>query len=56
MCGRYGLVYLAAAVSDFYTPWSKLPEHKIQSGKLHGASAEQEGLALALEPVPKMLG
>lgn len=39
---------LAAAVSDFYIPTSRLVEHKIQScnGRLH----------LELEPVPKCLG
>ena len=49
--GCYGdqvIFYLAAAVSDFYIPWAKLVEHKIQSssGELH----------LALEGVPKALG
>ena len=42
------LVYLAAAVSDFYIPRSELPEHKIQSSKT--------GLELKLKPVPKCLG
>jgi phosphopantothenate-cysteine ligase len=32
-CNLYpcAMVYLAAAVSDFYVPWDQLPEHKIQS-------------------------
>ena len=48
--GRRALCYLAAAASDFYIPWAQLAEHKIQS---RGGGA---GLALALEPVPKLLG
>lgn len=42
------IVYLAAAVSDFYVPQSQKSEHKIQSdgGK---------GLTLHLEPVPKAI-
>jgi len=42
------MFFLAAAVSDFYVPWSKMEEHKIQSAG--GA------LALSLQPVPKCLG
>lgn len=42
------MVYLAAAVSDFYIPKNELPEHKIQSSR--------EGLTLNLKPVPKCLG
>ncbi len=30
--GKNALFYLAAAVSDFYIPWDKLSDHKIQSG------------------------
>lgn len=30
-CGSLGLVYLTAAVSDFYVPYDKLATHKIQS-------------------------
>jgi DNA / pantothenate metabolism flavoprotein len=42
------MFYLAAAVSDFYVPWTELPEHKIQSrgGELN----------LELQQVPKCLG
>ncbi|KAF8065879.1 phosphopantothenate--cysteine ligase 1 [Scenedesmus sp. PABB004] len=39
--------YLAAAVSDFYLPWSQLVEHKIQSS--------DGPLVLRLQKVPKML-
>ena len=48
-CGRMSMIYLAAAVSDFYIPSSEMCEHKIQST----ASA---GLTLSLSPVPKKLG
>ncbi|PNH10379.1 Phosphopantothenate--cysteine ligase 1 [Tetrabaena socialis] len=42
------MMYLAAAVSDFYIPWSELNEHKIQSA--------DGPLELRLQRVPKMLG
>ncbi|GFO30082.1 phosphopantothenate--cysteine ligase [Plakobranchus ocellatus] len=44
---KSAIIYLAAAVSDFYIPAGQLPEHKIQSsgGKLQ----------LSLEMTPKML-
>ena len=45
--GASALLYLAAAVSDFYLPESAMAEHKIQSGG---------GLALELSGVPKVLG
>ncbi|XP_054280309.1 phosphopantothenate--cysteine ligase isoform X2 [Macrosteles quadrilineatus] len=45
--GSKALLYLAAAVSDFYIPANKIPEHKIQSGD--GAPTIQ------LHLVPKML-
>ncbi|KAL6068649.1 Phosphopantothenate--cysteine ligase cab2 [Balamuthia mandrillaris] len=44
-----GLIYSAAAVSDFYIPLSQMAEHKIQS------SAHPDGLTLQLQSVPKML-
>ena len=47
--GDRALIYLAAAVSDFYLPKSEMPKHKIQSN-------QSEGLHLDLRPVPKMLG
>jgi len=46
--GKNALFYLAAAVSDFYVPWDKLSDHKIQSGS--------GPLQLQLEQVPKVLG
>ncbi|KAJ8326621.1 Phosphopantothenate--cysteine ligase cab2 [Batrachochytrium dendrobatidis] len=45
--GCYGMYYLAAAVSDYYIPHSKMIEHKIQSAD--GA------LSLQLEQVPKVI-
>jgi len=42
------MFYLAAAVSDFFLPMSKMSEHKIQS---HGAGK----LVIDLDPVPKFL-
>eukprot|EP00803_Ostreobium_quekettii_P002885 evm.model.scf_1032EXC.4 EVM.evm.TU.scf_1032EXC.4 scf_1032EXC:37689-40924(+) len=48
--GPQAMFYLAAAVSDFYIPWGRLDEHKIQS--LGG----REGLRLELQAVPKALG
>lgn len=48
--GTSGMVYSAAAVSDFFVPESKMATHKIQS---QGGGA---GLQLALDPVPKLLG
>jgi phosphopantothenate-cysteine ligase len=46
--GKNALVYLAAAVSDFYIPKSEMSLHKIQSNV--------SGLTLELKPVPKMIG
>jgi phosphopantothenate-cysteine ligase len=43
------ILYLAAAVSDFYIPRAERSEHKIQS-------AGGDGLTLKLSPVPKVLG
>ena len=45
--GPRALIYLAAAVSDFYIPASEMPEHKLQSSE--GAPK------LQLHLVPKML-
>ena len=45
--GKNSLLYLAAAVSDFYLPQDLMSEHKIQSG--------QGDLNLSLKPVPKMI-
>ena len=55
--GRAALVYLAAAVADFYVPWDRLAEHKIQSSGAGGGSGDGgRGLELNLAKVPKMLG
>lgn len=45
--GRKVILFLAAAVSDFYLPAHLTVEHKIQSGK--------GDLQLTLKPVPKLL-
>ena len=42
------IIYLAAAVSDFYIPESELTIHKIQS-------SDHTNLELCLKPVPKIL-
>lgn len=47
---KNAIIYLAAAVSDFYIPKSQMPKHKIQS------SVNSEGLLLDLKPVPKLIG
>lgn len=47
--GSKALFYLAAAVSDFFLPSSRIPEHKIQSQESGGK------LVVDLEPVPKFL-
>ena len=47
--GARAVFYLAAAVSDFYIPESKMTEHKIQSREI-------STLKIELEPVPKLLG
>ncbi|XP_074652178.1 phosphopantothenate--cysteine ligase-like [Tubulanus polymorphus] len=46
--GKLAMLYLAAAVSDFYIPKEDLPEHKIQSS--------DGPLKIHLQMVPKMLG
>lgn len=43
------ILYLAAAVSDFYIPSDLKSEHKIQSGG-------RDALILELKPVPKVMG
>ncbi|ONI34953.1 hypothetical protein PRUPE_1G507900 [Prunus persica] len=45
--GPHAMLYLAAAVSDFYVPWKSMAEHKIQSGA--------GPLDMRLVQVPKML-
>lgn len=46
--GRWSMLYLAAAVSDFFVPWNDVADHKIQSNG--------NELRLVLRPVPKALG
>jgi phosphopantothenate-cysteine ligase len=46
--GRWSMLYLAAAVSDFFVPWNEVADHKIQSNG--------NELRLVLRPVPKALG
>lgn len=66
--GSEGLFYLAAAVSDFFVPPSRMVEHKIQSGDLPDPLAEDSTpattqsnakggrkLMIDLDPVPKFL-
>lgn len=50
LSSSYALFYLAAAVSDFYLPQSKLPQHKIQLGQTNNGI-----LTVNLEQVPKFL-
>ncbi|GCE98449.1 phosphopantothenate--cysteine ligase cab2 [Zygosaccharomyces mellis] len=58
-----GLFYLAAAVSDFFVPYSRLPQHKIQSNDENGGSEAGSNstttadgkLIVNLDPVPKFL-
>lgn len=54
------LFYLAAAVSDFFVPNSRMPEHKIQSQKEYldsdsGELVSNGQLVINLDPVPKFL-
>ncbi|CAG8792289.1 12346_t:CDS:2 [Dentiscutata erythropus] len=44
---EHAMYYLAAAVSDFFIPAQKMPQHKIQSGG--------GGLTLTMDQVPKFL-
>ncbi|EGR29946.1 hypothetical protein IMG5_145370 [Ichthyophthirius multifiliis] len=44
------IIYLSAAVSDFYIPFEDLPQHKIQSNQ-----QTEDGLTLKLQKVPKLL-
>ncbi|XBW35137.1 hypothetical protein QEN19_000700 [Hanseniaspora menglaensis] len=57
---RNCIFYLAAAVSDFYVPYDKLPKHKIQSRAEFQKESEKHlddtgKLVLDLDPVPKFL-
>ncbi|CBN77385.1 conserved unknown protein [Ectocarpus siliculosus] len=53
--GRHGMLFLAAAVSDFHIPSHKLREHKIDSSRGVRGDASS-GLTLHLDEVPKCLG
>ncbi|PHH66356.1 hypothetical protein CDD81_7411 [Ophiocordyceps australis] len=69
--GPSGLLYLAAAVSDFFVPPERMPEHKIQSTRLRALPDEPDEefdnfdssprvprskrLVIDLDPVPKFL-
>lgn len=54
--GSRALFYLAAAVSDFFIPHTRLPEHKIQSAEQSDASTStSRKLVVDLDPVPKFL-
>ena len=43
------ILYLCAAVSDFYIPFEEISEHKIQS------RAQEDGMAMKLKKSPKIL-
>ncbi|CAM9761974.1 unnamed protein product [Hapterophycus canaliculatus] len=53
--GRHGMLFLAAAVSDFHVPKDKLREHKIDSSR-DAQQSDHAGLTLHLDEVPKCLG
>ena len=67
--GRQALLYLAAAVSDFFIPRDRLSEHKIQSSEtanqnhadeetlseIKSIHAPSKKLVIDLDPVPKFL-
>ncbi|CAN0496385.1 unnamed protein product, partial [Ectocarpus sp. 8 AP-2014] len=50
--GRHGMLFLAAAVSDFHIPGHKLREHKIDSSRAFLSSL----CACTCAQVPKCLG
>ena len=55
--GSRSMFYLAAAVSDFYIPPSRMEVHKIQSSAIDNGKKSGEGkhLMIELDPVPKFL-
>lgn len=58
--GNEALFYLAAAVSDFFVPPSRMAEHKIQSGDIPSIDGDTgagggKKLVVDLDPVPKFL-
>ena len=62
-CRSSALLYLAAAVSDFFVPKDRLSEHKIQStmpneasdGNTSNTISKSQKLIIDLDPVPKFL-
>ncbi|KAK4526519.1 hypothetical protein GAYE_SCF25G4435 [Galdieria yellowstonensis] len=55
--GKRVIIFLAAAVSDFYVPYSALPEHKISPDyKEEDNPSSHQPYILKLEQVPKCLG
>eukprot|EP00903_Cladosiphon_okamuranus_P009625 g9161.t1 len=52
--GRHGMLFLAAAVSDFHIPRGKLRQHKIDSAQ--DTTGGGTALTLHLDQVPKCLG
>eukprot|EP00752_Nemacystus_decipiens_P007017 g6295.t1 len=52
--GRHGMLFLAAAVSDFHVPRDKLRQHKIDSSP--DTTGGGTALTLHLDQVPKCLG
>lgn len=55
--GKRVIIFLAAAVSDFYAPYSALPEHKISPDyKEEDNPSSHQPYILKLEQVPKCLG
>lgn len=59
-CQSLAMLYLAAAVSDFYVPKDQRAVHKIQSSSSGSSSSSNgessDGLTLTLAPVPKTVG
>lgn len=49
--GRYGMLVLSAAVSDFYVPRERLRAHKIDSGQGRGGASGRGGMTLHLDEV-----
>lgn len=52
--GRHGMLFLAAAVSDFHVPRGKLRQHKIDSSR--DAQGDLAGLTLHLDQVDRWMG
>ncbi|VDO02264.1 unnamed protein product [Rodentolepis nana] len=64
ICQNGSLLYLAAAVSDFFVPREVIPQHKLHAGDevndertRDSFKCEPDGsLTIRLSPVPKILG